>query len=432
MNEMKFKRILFYTAILISIPYKLFFIYYQDVQFGPDALEYIYLKGLFNKLGLINYITSSDPLTFWRLPLLPYLLYLCKLNFLFFSFQMFLSYFLSFNIYKIIFKLTNKHKSSLFAAIIVLFLPYINIAAASTLSEFLQVFLIIYIFRKDLYKEYDAFFFFANSAVILLRPEMYTFVLLLFVKNIIFNRGRYLIYFCFPLLVAISWMYRNKVEFGNFTLVNPILSSRAIIGSIYGKIYMAEPHPFHDKYDYYQGKDYIHNIGFINEYKNVVSHEFTSYIKRNPIKFILHRIKMITYGFSLVAFNMERLPDEHWKFYSGDNRAMITTTNATWAYSYLIKHHQYFKLFLRLLYHSNYLFFHFLGLIFILLNYKKLYPIIFIFISFGYVFLVEVDMRYLITLQVLCYSFGVVALINLIKYHHLYLAPDSFSPNSSQ
>ncbi|MBK8353115.1 MAG: hypothetical protein IPL21_16070 [Saprospirales bacterium] len=262
------KNFLFYTLLIISIPYKLFFISYQTTTSGPDIFEYTYLSRLFADKGVLHYIQSTDPFTLWRLPVLPFVLFICKSAFVFYILQLIASYFLAYNFYKIA-TFTTKNKTIAFLSFfVILFLPYLNMAACAAITEFIQISLFIYAFRKVLYKKYDFKLAIALIAFCLLRAEGQYFIYFLILRELFFKNFSKIIFYSIPIIVVMLWCTRNKTNFGTFSLVNPILSSRAMIGSLYGFIYVSERNDFHTKYDYYEGRDYVNKKSLLRNIKS--------------------------------------------------------------------------------------------------------------------------------------------------------------------
>ncbi len=408
----KWKKYLFFFLLLISIPYKFFYLSYQNTISGPDIFEYSYVASLISKKGIIGLIQSNDPFTLWRLPFLPLVLYICQKQIVFYIIQLIASYFLAYNFYKIFLYVTRKSAISYLLFFVILFLPYINLAACAAITEFIQISLFIYGFRKVLYRQYDWKLAIALCAFCLLRAEGQYFIYFLILRELFLKNYSKIIFYTIPLVVVVLWCVRNKTNFGTFSLVNPILSSRAMIGSIYGFIYVSEKNEFHTKYDYYQGRDYVNRKQFVTEYKEVVRKELINKIFHEPFDYIKIRIKQIAYSFLYIGFNLEHLPDSNWKFQANQSFEQITQNNQCWAYSMILKNKDYGKLLARLVYNGGLAFMNLFGFIFIFINYRKLLPLLFILLNFSFVFIVEVDMRYLITIQsvsvcafvMLCYS----------------------------
>ena len=120
-------RIFFAVLLVVSIPYKIFFILFQTTTSGPDSAEYNHLAQLFRDAGIIGYIKSSDPISFWRTPMLPFVIYLTRSLTLFYVLQQLFTYFLAYNFYKIFKYITKDAFFSMIRFFIIVFLTYINI-----------------------------------------------------------------------------------------------------------------------------------------------------------------------------------------------------------------------------------------------------------------------------------------------------------------
>lgn len=423
-NLSKKNKILFIVLMAFSIPYKLFFLFHQTTISGPDCAEYLYLSTLFKKIGIIGYIQSSDPFTFWRTPTLPFFIFISQSLTIYYIIQLILTYFLAYNFYKIFKYITKKSDFAILCFIVTLFLTYLNIAACAALTEFLQISLFIYSFRKVLYKQYDWILILALCLFCLLRAEAQFFVYFLIIREIFLRNFNKIPLYIIPLLIVTLWCVRNKQNFGSFSLVNPILSSRALIGSIYGVIYVSneDRNEFHTKYNYFEGRDYKNQKEFINQYKTIVQKEIQNKVLNDPLDYIKIRIYQISHAFLYFGFNLERLPNDNWT-YSNKKLSFqeILNTNQKWAYSNILKNKDYDKLIFRLLYNGGYAFIHLFGLIFIFINYRKLLPLIFVLLNFSFVLIVEVDMRYLITIQSISVCSFLLMCYSIIKYKSLNL-----------
>lgn len=412
LNLQKTGKVLSLLLLLLSIPYKFFFITFQKCISGPDAAEYIYLAGLFKKSGILGYIQSNDPVSLWRIPTLPFALYVTQTLFIFYVAQLLFTYILAYNFYKIIKYITKHQVVSLICFFSILFLPYLNNAACAPLTEFMQVSFIIYVLRKVLYKHYDWRLFLALSAFCLLRAEAQYFVFFLIIRELFLKQYTRIFLYGIPVCIVLLWCARNKSNFGAFSLVNPVLSSRAMIGSLYGYIYMENRNEFHAKYDYYNGKDYVNNKKFIEDYQKVVRLELKHKLLHEPFDYARIRIMQIARGFLYFGFNLEQLPDKDWKYKKDATFEEISANNSEWAYGKILENRDYAKLCARLLYNGGLAMIHLFGVLFIFLNYRKLLPLLFVLLNFCFILIVEVDMRYLITIQsisvcafiVMCYS----------------------------
>jgi len=276
--------------------------------------------------------------------------------------------------------------------------------------------MLLYITKKIIYNQNDVFLICCLVLLCFLRPESFILVLFILIRNIYLRQFKPAIYSTIPLLLLLIWMTRNLLIFGSFSMINPIMSSRAMIGSIYGVIYVEEPHSFHKKYNYYEGFDYVNNREFVKEYKSVVKHELSEYILHHPFKYIQHRITSILKCFSYISLHGEHMPDKDWKIYSTDDRDFIIKNNSIWGYSNLLSNKDYLRLIVRLLYNLSLVFGHFAGLIYILINYKHFKIILFIFLTFSYLFIVESDMRYFIFVQLICICFAFIWLLQIGQY----------------
>ena len=414
-------RVFFILLFICSVFYKLFFLFYQSNISGPDAAEYVYLSKLFAESGIINYIKSNDPFSFWRLPTLPFILYITHSLTVFYIIQLLATYFLAYNFYQIIKEITHQNQLAFYCFFAVLFLPYINIAACAPLTEFMQVSFIIYCFRKVLYRQYDIFLISALVLFCFLRAEAQYFIYFLILRDVIKKQFNRLLIYTVPFLFIALWCVRNKINFDSFSLVNPVLSSRAMIGSLYGVIYEKADSDFHDRYNYYQARDYINNKAFVLKYKNAVKEEIKEKLLSDPIGYIRIRMKQFSKGFLYLMFNMEQLPDDDWKFKKHKNYKELITVNEKWAYSTIWKNKDYSKLFARLLYNGGFAFIHLFGFLFIFFQYKKLLPLLFILFNFCFVAIVEIDMRYLITIQSVCVCAFIILLYALIQHKTLKL-----------
>jgi hypothetical protein len=304
---------------------------------------------------------------------------------------------------------------------VILFLPYLNIAACAAISEFLQISLFIYAFRKVLYNKYDWKLAIALIAFCLLRAEGQYFIYFLIIREIFKKKYSRILFYIIPICVIMLWCTRNKNNFGTFSLVNPVLSSRAMIGSLYGFIYVSERNDFHIKYDYYEGRDYVNKKEFIEKYKKAVQFEIKNKLLHEPFDFIKIRINQIAHSFLYFGFNLEHLPDTNWKFSKNLSFNEILINNKQWAYSTILENKDYGKLLGRLLYNGGFAITHLLGLLFIFINFRKLLPFIFVLLNFCFILIVEVDMRYLITIQSICVCSFIILCYSVVKHRSLKL-----------
>jgi hypothetical protein len=384
-----------------SLLLKIFYFIYNSGIVGPDASEYIACAEIFKSDGL-QYISSTSPYTLWRLPVLPLLLAICQTLPVFYVVQLLTSYGLAYYLFLIFRKLNFTDRLSLQIALFSLFVPYLNIAACSSGVEFLHVTFLVYLTKKIVYNETDYRMAIALVALCLLRPEGFIVVFFILGRNIFLKKYKPSLWLLLPLVSLFLWQVRNEKVFGSFSLVNPIMSSRAMIGSVYGYIYVVPPHPFHEKYNYYKGFDYVNNKPFVAEYKQVVAESMKKEILGNPIGYLLHRIRWVSQCFFYTSFNNEHLPDKNWHFLTTTDRKVIEDANATWAYGRMWHDRDFIRLLLRLLYNGSLLLGHLAGLIFMLFNFRRFGAVLFVFLSFGYLGIVEADMRYFIFPQLIC------------------------------
>lgn len=417
----KRSKIVFYFLLFISIPYKFFFLQTQTAGYGPDYLEYRHLADLFLKEGIIGYIKSNDPYTLWRVPMLPFVLYITKTNTMLYVIQLIFSYFLAYNFYKI-FKFITKNSAVAFTCFFaILFLPYINNAACASLTEFLQVSFFIYSLRKVLYKQYDWKLTIVLSAFCLLRAEGEYFILFLILRELFLKSYKRITLYLIPICIVLLWSERNKSNFGTFSLVSPVMSSRALIGGLYGYIYTSDRNDFYTKYNYYDARDYVNKKEFIATYKKVVRDEIKNKLTHEPLDYAKIRVNQIAHAFLYFGFNLEHLPDHSWQYPKHPTVEELQQINSEWAYSTIFHNKDYVKLILRILYNGGLGFMHLFGFLFIFINYKKLLPLLFVLLNFSFVLFVEVDMRYLITIQAVCVCSFIIMSYSLIKYRTLML-----------
>lgn len=407
-------KVIVWAILITSIMVKGFYFVNNRYSISPDASEYVGYAEIIKEKGG-GFVSSKENMTFWRLPLLPLIVSLFPSLEAFYLVQLLLSYALSFWLYLVLRRLFSDHRVSLAAGLGSLFLPYINIAASSLMTEFLQVFLIIYVLKKIVFKEYDVRLTLSLSALSLLRPEGYTFVVLLILRELYVRNFRAIPWVAMALIAPLGWMTRNLLVFDSFSLVNPIHLSRSLIGSIYGVIQVTEAHEFHARYNYYQGFDFETSKEFINAYKNMVRAELVKYISEHPVEYLGHRIYRVVKAFSYLSFNMERLPDLNWNFLKDPTWDQAAAVNSYWSYSNLIAKGDILRLAIRVLYNGGLAMIHFGGLWQILEDYRIAKPVLFISLTFFYVFFVEADMRYFITIQTLSFAFFTRLVVNLYR-----------------
>ncbi len=399
--------------LMASVALKVFYLVFNRGVIGPDAIEYLSAGEVFREKG-IGYLWSNSPFTFWRLPLLPLLLALTGSNLIILYFiQLILTYFVAYNIYIIFRQIKFSDQESLAGALFSLFIPYLNIAACSAGVEFLQLFLLTYITRKLVCDSTDHWVALALTALCFLRAEGFLVVLLVLIRNISLKHYQTSLWLVLPLLCIVLWQYRNEKVFGSFSNVNPILSSRALIGSIYGVIYVDQSHPFHNKYNYYEGFDYLKKKDFVRIYKQVVEQELKNYITRDPLGYIKHRLYWVSKCFSYLSLHGEHMPAPNWSFTTSTDRQQVLKNNLAWGFGTLTANKDYVRLFIRLLYNGSLMVGHFVGLFFIILNFRKTRIIIFMLSTFGFLLIVEADMRYFIFVQMFCLCMAFLMLIRL-------------------
>jgi hypothetical protein len=239
-------------------------------------------------------------------------------------------------------------------------------------------------------------------------------------REIVLKNYKVLIKFFIPLFVAFLWMGRNQYVFGSFAMINPIMSSRALIGSLYGTIYHPANTEFHSQYNYYEGRDYVNKKDSVNKYKAAVKREVINALLHHPLNYLFTRLKQILYGFFYIGFNNEILPDQNWKFYSNLEFSKQKEINSQWSYQNLIENRDYLRLIIRCMYNGGLLFFHLSGVLFIFFNRKIIRPLLPLFINFWFILFIEVDMRYLITIQSISFCCGVLLVYYLITQKSLY------------
>ncbi len=409
------------VMIVGSLFLKFWMWYFVPAQpFGPDASDYLRISELINQHGL-SFWRSDDPNFLWRLPVLPILISIFGGYQALMILQLLCTYLLAYLVYKVFDKLTLQSAVSVFIGGFTLFLPYINIAACRILTEFFQVLLIIYFLKKIFYQEYDWRFSLAMVLVVFLRPEGYIYILFLLSRTLYVGYYRKLVVFVLPILCIVGWMTKNKQVYDTFSMVNPIMSSRALIGGIYPQINTKKSHPFHDKFNFYKARDYVHSELFVKQYKQEVRKELIQFLKDKPLIYLAYRVKSILYSFSYIAFNEELMPDKNWRYQRKASYEQVRKNNARWGYQTILTNKDWVRLLLRLMYNGSLLLMNFIGLFVILFNFRKLKVFIFTFMLFSFIAVVEVDMRYFLTIQLLCCCFFILGLRNLWLYRSLRL-----------
>ncbi len=408
-------RLVLGIALVASLFFNAFYFFFNNIGVtGPDAIEYYQASLIFQKYGF-GYVFQDAPVTLWRLPVLPLLLAICSTTDIYCLVQIGLSYFLPLWFFFIFLALKFNKQESLYVAIFSMFIPYLNIAKCGVGTEFLQVFFFVYITYKILYKKHDILLYIVVTLLCFLRAEGFIIAIVVFALTTLSNNKKQALWILIPIISLNLWQYRNLQLFDTYTIVNPILSSRALIGSIYGVIYLEKPHEFHKKYNYYEGTDYKRKKAFVKEYKEIVSKELKNYILQNPLQYIKHRLYWASKCYFYLSFNHERLPNEQWGFSRTINRAEIEKTNQTWGYKQLLEKKDYFRLGVRLTYHISLAVGQLVGLLYLLFFFRRFWKVLLVLATFGYVFIVEADMRYLIFPQTIALLMGFCLLLQLLK-----------------
>ena len=392
-----------YIWLLLALLVKVFYFFTHQSLMGPDAIEYYAASKVFTEKGFWGYLSDPSYYTLWRLPLYPLIIAVCQSFTVLFIFQNIVALLIPFFVFKIFYKLNQNKTLSIKIALLSLFVPYLNISTEGIGVELWHLLFLVYIAKKILYNEMDARLALAIAALCLLRAEGFIVLGFVMLKILIHKQFKPLLWMLIPILVIASWQYRNLKVFGTYSMVNPILSSRALIGSIYGAIYVDNVHPFHKEWDYYQGMDYVRQKEFVAAYKNKVKEELMAYVSEHPWEFIKHRLYWIFKCFSYISFNHERLPDKNWVYDSSRTYEQVLAVNQQWAYRNLLAEKDYFRLFLRLSYNLGLATAHLLGLVFLLIKFRRNWWLIYLLGTFGFVLVVEVDMRYLIYPQFICF-----------------------------
>jgi hypothetical protein len=320
----------------------------------------------------------------------------------------------SYLIFKCFYKFFKNYSLSLAIAGLTLYIPYVNLAACFTGPELIQVWIYTFLLKKIVHGEYDWELSVVLLLLCLLRPEGYVFCVFILGRLLYLKYLSKTGFVLLPLMMVLIWMGRNQYFFGTFSLVNPIHSSRAVIGSIYGAIY-TEPHPFHIRYNYYEGFNYPQSRSFVEAYNAVVKNEMIRIISEQPLSYMLHRLYWMAKCFSYVSFFTERLPDKYWHFTTSNKFEETQQINSYWSYSNLWLQKDYFRLALRMLYNGGLALLHFLGLFYLLFHYRKLKDLFFIFFCFSYIFIIEADMRYFIFIQMMSICLATVSLYGIYK-----------------